>query len=82
MVGAAARSLDVPALGEALMTKFNEFDVAEFRRRAADMRSKAGTASDLDVKRECLMVAEAWDQFVAEVLDLDMAPHATGHRDR
>lgn len=51
------------------MTKFNDLDIAEFRRRATDMRTRARKLDDPILRRECLMVAEAWDQFIAEVLD-------------
>ena len=50
------------------MTKFNDLDITEFRRRATDLRARAKVIDDPMLCREYLMVAEAWDQFIADVL--------------
>ena len=50
------------------MPKFTDEDVAEFRRRAADMRAIAETTDNPEARAECLLVARAWDDFVAELV--------------
>lgn len=54
------------------MTKFNDMDVADFRHRAAAMRALARDVGDPKIKREALIVAEAWDQLVAAILEHGM----------
>ena len=54
------------------MTKFNDLDVADFRHRAAAMRALAKDVADPKLKREALIVAEAWDQLVAAILERGM----------
>jgi hypothetical protein len=54
------------------MTKFNDLDIADFRHRAAAMRALARDVADPKIKREALIVAEAWDQLVSAVLEHGM----------
>jgi hypothetical protein len=55
------------------MTKFNDFDVAEFRRHAAEMRAAAEATDNPVAKAECLLAAREWDNFVAEVVRAGVA---------
>ena len=59
------------------MTKLNDHDIDEYRRRAMEMREAAEATDNPIARAECLMVARAWDDFVAEVVRAGLARAST-----